>query len=95
MSFYKEYLRTKKLFTYLYVRSWDKDENDSHVDNCINGKRISRFSNLQSRVFDRNMVDGYCYGNFYGIDKIKYARKDYEMLKKRKFKRILANSLTK
>jgi len=46
----------------------------------INGKRSSRYDIIiRDRVFDHNMVQGLCYGNFRNFYwELQYKRKDYK-----------------
>lgn len=57
-----------------FIEKKNKDLYYISPRDLINCRRISRFINIKSRVFDRNMVDGFCFGNFYGINRIKYSR---------------------
>lgn len=74
--------RNKKINFYLVARDFMRENNDSNYQNTINGRRISQFSILHTRVFDRNMV-GLCTGEFYGIDTIKFNRKRIKIRKRR------------
>jgi len=40
--------------------------------------------NYKDRVFHKNMINGLCYGEFYGRNKIIYKRKSYLLKKKSK-----------
>lgn len=43
---------------------------------AVNARRISLHRRkYKTRVFDRNMVAGLCFGKFYGRDRILYARR--------------------
>jgi hypothetical protein len=92
MSFFKK-LKEEKKYTYTVVRGWVKEDNEFHIDNAINSRRFSIFSIFKSRVFNRNMVDGLCYGKFYGIDKIRFSRKDYKRKKKSIFRKIIKKNI--
>lgn len=49
---------------------------DTNKREEILARRTSFFSQLSRRQFTHNMIDGLCYGNFYGRQKILFARKD-------------------
>lgn len=47
-----------------------------NIFNTNRAKRISFYNRvIRDRVFDRNMINGLCYGEFYGRQKIIFKRK--------------------
>lgn len=86
IDFYKyKYLRKSD---FQWSKEFRKEEYyERNIRALILGRRFSRFSFIKSRVFDRNMIDGLCYGKFYGRQKIIFERK--ELANKRKLLRAI------
>lgn len=64
----------KRMSRYHFDKDWRRSEYHSPLD-TVKAKRFSRHDRLKTRVFDRNMVDGLCFGKFYGRDRVVYQRK--------------------
>lgn len=75
------YLENKKyrMSDYNWRKLWFKDENMSFFK-CIKARKYSRYQHLRDSAYNNYMIDGLCYGNFYGLEGIshlilKYIRK--------------------
>jgi hypothetical protein len=60
--------------TFLFNKEYKKEMYLSSRER-INSRRISKWKiKYKTRVFDHNMIEGLCFGNFYGRQKIIYKR---------------------
>lgn len=75
MSWYKDFKQFRES-DYHFTKRWFEDENTSFFK-LIKARKYSRFEQLRDRAYDDYMIDGLCYGNYYGLEKIKHLRLKY------------------
>lgn len=81
------YFENKKyrISDYHFRKMWFQDENMSFFK-CIKARKYSKYQHLRDSAYDSYMIDGLCYGKFYGLEKISHLRLKYIRKIKRKRK---------
>lgn len=72
------YFENKKyrMSDYSFRKLWFQDENMSFFK-LIKARKYSSYINMKSSAYDSYMIDGLCYNNYFGLDKIKHLRLKY------------------
>ena len=72
------YIENKKyrMSDYAFRKWWNLDEWFS-IFRAIKCRKYSRYQHLRDTAYDAYMVDGLCYGKFYGLEKISHLRLKY------------------
>lgn len=72
------YLENQKyrMSDYACRKWWFVDENMSFFK-LIKSRKYSRYQYLRDSAYDNYMIDGLCYGNFYGLERISHLRLKY------------------
>ena len=65
-----------RMSSYSFDKLWFQDENMSFFK-CIKARKYSIYQHLRDSAYDNYMVDGLCYGNFYGLERISHLRLKY------------------
>lgn len=79
---YKEYKGCRES-SYSFDKRWRAEEYTSAYE-LIKCRKYSRYEQLKDRAYDSYMIDGLCYGNYFGLEKISHLRLKY--IKAIKFK---------
>ena len=75
MSLYLEFKRFRES-DYSWNKRWKLDEYFSGF-RTIKCRKYSRFQQLKDRAYDDYMIEGLCYDNYHGLEKIKRLRLKY------------------
>lgn len=76
MSLWYEDFKFYRESTYELYKRWNLDEYFSAFRE-IKYRKYSRYQQMRDSSYDRYMINGLCYGNFYGLEKIKHLRLKY------------------
>ena len=65
-----------RMSDYTFRKWWFADESTSFFK-LIKARKYSMYQHLRDTAYDAYMVDGLCYGKFYGLEKISHLRLKY------------------
>lgn len=65
-----------RMSDYTWRKLWFQDETTSFFK-LIKARKYSRYQHLRDSAYDNYMIDGLCYGNFYGLERISHLRLKY------------------
>ena len=72
------YIENKKYRMSDYAcRKWWFEYETTSFFKLIKARKYSRYQHLRDTAYDAYMVDGLCYGEFYGLEKISHLRLKY------------------
>lgn len=74
-SWYKDFKQFRQS-SYEFNKKWFEDENISFFK-LLKCRKTSIFKQIKERPYDDYMIEGLCYGNYYGFEKISKKRFKY------------------
>lgn len=65
-----------RMSDYTWRKLWFQDE-ITNFFKLIKARKYSRYQHLRDSAYDNYMIEGLCYGNFYGLERISHLRLKY------------------